>query len=138
MSFRYLLDTSIVSEPALQKPNARILSRLRAEASACAIASPVWHELWYGVNRLPGGRRRQELEAYLSGVVRTSFPILPYDDSAAAWHGAERARLEALGKTPPFVDGQIAAIAFVHGLEVVTNNVKDFRSFKGVSAKKWG
>jgi hypothetical protein len=37
--------------------------------------------------------------------VRRSFPNLPYDEAAATWHGEERARLEALGKPAPLVDG---------------------------------
>ncbi|OFW07357.1 MAG: hypothetical protein A3H96_05110 [Acidobacteria bacterium RIFCSPLOWO2_02_FULL_67_36] len=60
------------------------------------------------------------IEAYLRDVVRASFPNLPYDEAAATWHGEERARLEALGPPAPFVDGQIAAIAHVQGLMLVT------------------
>lgn len=40
-------------------------------------------------------------------------------------------------KPAPIVDGQIAAIAFVNGLELVTDNVKDFRRFKGLGVKSW-
>jgi tRNA(fMet)-specific endonuclease VapC len=64
--------------------------------------------------------------------VRGSFPILPYDEASAAWHGEERARLESLGRTAPFVDGQIAAIAHVHGLTLVTANPRDFATFNGL------
>ena len=46
--------------------------------------------------------------------------ILPYDHVAAAWHGVERARLEAEGTPAPFVDGQIAAIAKRNDLILVT------------------
>jgi predicted nucleic acid-binding protein len=42
--------------------------------------------------------------------------------AAAEWHAAERARLAALGKTPPFVDGQITAIAYANSLTLVTLN----------------
>lgn len=137
MTLRYLLDTNVISEPALRKPNAQVVRKLKAEAATCAIAAPVWHELTYGVKRLPRGKRREELEAYLMDVVNGSFPILAYDAAAAAWHGEERARLERLGKSASFVDGQIAAIAFVHGLELVTDNVRDFRRFKGLGVKSW-
>ena len=137
MKLRYLLDTNILSEPAQQRPNQRIIERLKAETLACATAAPVWHELMYGMKRLPRGKRQEELEAYLTDVVQASFPILSYDQSAAAWHGAERARLEKLGKTVSFVDGQIAAIAIVNGLELVTANAKDFRRFKGLALNGW-
>jgi tRNA(fMet)-specific endonuclease VapC len=69
--------------------------------------------------------------------VHGSFPILPYDEAAATWHGEERARLEALGRPAPFVDGQIAAIAHVHGLVLVTTNDKDFARFKGLPVENW-
>lgn len=137
MSLRYLLDTNVVSEPALRRPSARVLKKLKAEGPRCAIAAPIWHELTYGIRRLPRGKRRKELEAYVNQVVRASFPILPYDEAAAAWHGAERARLEKLGRPSPFVDGQIAAIAFVNGLELVTGNAKDFRRYKELTVTTW-
>ena len=97
----------------------------------------MWHELVYGCNRLPAGKRRATVEACLRSVVRPSFPILPYDEAAAAWHGTERARLEAIGKTPPHVDGQIAAVARQHGLTLVTTNPKDFTAFEGLALVDW-
>ena len=81
-----------------KEPNAALVRRLEKEGADCAIASPVWHELTYGAKRLPAGRRRVALEAYLNDVVGASFPILPYDETAAAWHGTERARLDALDR----------------------------------------
>jgi len=133
----YLLDTSIVSVPISKRPDPVILQRLNEHGPECAIAAPVWHELTYGCQRLPHGKRRVALEAYLREVVQGSFPILPYDEAAAAWHGEQRARLEALGRPAPFVDGQIAAIARVHGLVLATTNDKDFARFKGLKVENW-
>jgi tRNA(fMet)-specific endonuclease VapC len=69
--------------------------------------------------------------------VFASFPVLPYDEAAARWHGFERARLEGLGKPAPYVDGQIAAIAHVNKLILVTVNVKDFAPFKDIDLENW-
>ena len=66
-----------------------------------------------------------------------SFPILPYDEAAATWHGEERARLDALGRPAPLVDGQIAAIANVNGLVLATTNDNDFAGFKGLTVENW-
>jgi tRNA(fMet)-specific endonuclease VapC len=66
------------------------------------------------------------------------MPILPYDADAADWHAAERARLAFAGRVPPFVDGQIAAIAVTRGLTLVTANVADFRPFAGLTVIDWG
>jgi tRNA(fMet)-specific endonuclease VapC len=126
-----------VSAPVSKTPDLSILERLDRDGPECAIAAPVWHELIFGCRRLPKGKRRSALEAYLRDVVHGSFPILPYDEAAAAWHGEERARLESLGHPTPFVDGQIAAIAHVNGLVVVTTNDKDFVRFKGLSVQNW-
>jgi tRNA(fMet)-specific endonuclease VapC len=126
-----------VSAPVSKTPDAAILERLDERGPECAIAAPVWHELTYGCRRLPKGERRAALEAYLRDVVRGSFPILPYDEAAATWHGEERARLEALGRPAPFVDGQIAAIAHVHGLVLATTNDRDFVHFKGLTIENW-
>ena len=134
---RYLLDTSIVSEPVSKKPDPAILERLDKHGSECAIAAPVWHELTYGCRRLPKGKRRTAIEAYLRDAVRVSFPNLPYDEAAASGHGDERARLEALGRPAPFVDGQIAAVAYVTDLVLVTTHEQDFEYFKGLGVENW-
>lgn len=99
-------------------------------------ASVVVHELWHRVLRLPLSRRRRELEAFLLETV-AAIPVLAYDDRAARWHAAERARLAREGRTPAFVDGQIAAVAAVNGATVVTANVGDFDVFGGLTVETW-
>jgi tRNA(fMet)-specific endonuclease VapC len=97
----------------------------------------VWNELTYGCERLESGKRKAELDAYLHDVVLKSFPILSYDQKAATWHALERARQERVGRPGPYVDGQMAAIAYVHDLILVTANVKDFARFKGLAVEDW-
>ena len=137
MTLRYLLDTNTVSAPIAKIPDADIVEQLDIHGHECAIAAPVWHELTYGCRRLPQGRRRAALETYLEEVVRASFPILPYDDVAATWHGHQRARLEARGRPVPYVDGQIAAIAHASNLVLVTVNTRDFSRFTDLRVENW-
>jgi tRNA(fMet)-specific endonuclease VapC len=137
VSLRFLLDTNTLSEPTRPSPNPQILSRLEEHDGELGIAAPSWHELLFGCERLPRSRRRQQLEDYLSSVVPDSFPVLPYDRAAAAWHAAERARLQAIGQTPPFLDGQIAAVAWVNDLVLVTSNGSDFAGFEGLRIVDW-
>ena len=73
----------------------------------------------------------------MESVVLESFPVLDYDREAADWHALERARLSAAGKTPPFVDGQIAAIAYVNQLVLITSNTADFKDFQGLQVRSW-
>ena len=100
-------------------------------------AAPIWHELQYGCWRLPRSRKREVIEVFLVDVVRKNMLILPYDDRGAEWHAKERSRLSLKGKLPAFVDGQIAAIAKVNGLVLVTRNVKDFKLFSGLKTENW-
>jgi len=134
---RYLLDTNAVSEPLRPKPAAGIMRGLRRHEGEIAIPAPVWHELRFGCVRLPPSRRREAIERYLDSVVLASFPVLPYDTEAADRHALERARLAAAGRTPPFVDGQIAAIACVNDLILVTSNTSDFQDFEGLRVQDW-
>lgn len=70
-------------------------------------------------------------------MVAATLPILPYDARAAALHAQERARLGALGRTPPFADGQIAAIAQTNQLILVTFNTAEFADFAGLALEDW-
>ena len=134
---RYLLDTNVLSEPLKREPHSRIIAHLKRYSEALTTAAPVWHELTFGVSRMPASKRRKQFQEYLDTVILGALPILPYDERAAAWHGRERARLEALGKTPSFADGQIAAIAVVNQLTLVTRNADDFRYFEGLRVENW-
>lgn len=134
---RFLLDTNVLSEPALERPNPRVLTKLAQYQGVVATASTALHELVVGATRLPEGKRRQKIEEYIATAVLEGMPILPYDTEAAEWHAAQRARLEAVGSSPSFPDGQIASIAAVHELTLVTRNVSDFKGFTGLQVISW-
>ena len=137
MSLKYLLDTNIVSEPLRPEPQHGVIRKLRRHEEEIAISAVVWHELRFGAERLPASRRRDAIVQYLDEVVLATMPILDYDRAAAEWHARERARLAARGETPPFADGQIAAIAYVNELILVTFNDADFRQFQGLRVLSW-
>ena len=127
----------MVSAPVAKQPNQLVVQKLAQLSLECAIAAPVWHELIYGVRRLPRGKRRTGLTAYLEDVVAPAFPILPYDETAAVWHAQERARLERAGTPAPYVDAQIAAIAQTNGLVLVTGNPDDFTRYEELEVQDW-
>jgi tRNA(fMet)-specific endonuclease VapC len=118
-------------------PDPHVMAMLRRHQHEIVTAAPIWHELRFGCLRLPVSRKRKVIEAYLEDVVWRNLEILPYDEQAAGWHAEERARLTAQGQTPPFVDGQIAAIAKVNGLILVTRNAADFSMFGDLEVQNW-
>ncbi|HEY9630014.1 MAG TPA: type II toxin-antitoxin system VapC family toxin [Coleofasciculaceae cyanobacterium] len=137
MTARYLLDTNILSEPLRPRPNPIVIQRLIDCSEALATASVVYHEICFGYQRLPDSRRRRAIEAYLREEVKSKLVILPYDTEAAEWYAIERARLVSLGRTPPHLDGQIAAIAVINDLILVTNNTSDYADFQNLQLQNW-
>lgn len=134
---RFLLDTNILSEPLRPQPNLTVMQQLIDQSEELATAAVVYHEMLFGLRRLPESKRRQAIAAYLEEEVETKLVILPYDAEAANWHAAERARLVRTGRTPPFLDGQIAAIAVVNELILVTNNTSDYVDFQQLQLQNW-
>lgn len=134
---KYLLDTNIVSEPLRPSPNQKILERLQLHQAEIAVAAIVWHELLFGCYRLPPSAKRTAIETYLNQVIAPTIPILPYDQRAAEWHATARARLTRVGKTPPFADGQIIAIAKTNDLILITLNLADYAAFQDVQIEDW-
>ena len=132
----YLLDSNILSEPTRRHPDGEVRSRLQAYRHEICTAAPILHELRYGVARMADGARKRHLLRYLEQALRP-LAVLPYDGKAALWHAEERARLTAQGRTPPYVDGQIAAIAKTNDLTLVTRNTSDFVHFADLRVENW-
>ena len=137
MALKYLLDTNILSEPVRKTPDAKVVRHIQEAADEIAIAATTWHELLFGVFRMPDSRRRTALEQYLLDTIPPEIPILPYDAQAAAWFAQERARLSKTGLPPSYPDGQIAAVAAANDLILVTRNVSDFVEFSDLKIENW-
>jgi len=134
---KYLLDTNVLSEAMKTVPNKSVLKMFEKWQHEIVTASPVWHELQFGCQRLPRSRKREIIASFLDDIVKRTMLILPYDDRAAEWHARERARLSSKGLTPSFVDGQIAAISVVNGLILVTRTINDFKQFLRLKIENW-
>lgn len=137
MRLRYLFDTNALSELIRPSPDAAFLKKFHAHRLHLAIAATTWNEALFGLHRLPNGKRKDMIAEFLFDVVAKSIPVLPYDAAAAEWHAVERARLQARGRVTSFADGQIAAVAKVNDLVVVTKNITDFEPFEGVDVQGW-
>ncbi len=102
--------------------------------------SPFHHRLLRNTDvGLPAdnAKKRETLKTYIEKVILPNMPLFDYDLKSAEWHATERARLESMGQTPAFVDGQIAAITSSNQLILVTNNVSDFDIFQGLKIENW-
>ena len=123
----YLLDTNVVSELRRAKPHGAVVAWLEGVADAdLHLAAVTLGEIQAGVEitREQDAAKAAEIEAWLELVAGT-FNVLAADGAVfRAWarlmHGAQDRLIE---------DALIAATALVHGLTVVTRNLRDFRPF---------
>jgi len=125
----YLLDTNIVSQFTKLEPDENLMNNLEFHSGTCAISSITWFELLNGVALLPKGKKKEKLNSFLHDYVKPSFPIIPYDDHAAAINADITGKLLPKGNPTPILDTQIASIAIANNMILVTDNKKDFKIF---------
>jgi len=134
---KYLLDTNILSEPVRQQPNDKVMQRFLEYDGQYVTAAVVWHELQYGCELLPDSKRKSQLQTYLLTLQNSGLIILPYDQVAAEWFATHRALLKKRGKMAAYADGEIAAIAAVNNLTLVTRNTDDFQGYNNLILDNW-
>ena len=121
----YLLDTNIVSELRRLRPHAGVINWLQNIADQdLHLSATTLGELQAGVEitREQNAAKAAEIEAWIDQVSET-YNILPLDHRACrVW-----AKLMHRRADPLLEDAMIAATALVHGLTVVTRNVRDFK-----------
>ena len=129
---RYLLDTNVWIQHLKQVTSLVSVRLMRTPAPEIAICSIVWAEMLHGARKYERRTAREQL------VVKTLFPYasLPFDTAAAARYAEIRDSLERRGEVIGPYDLQIAAIALVHNLTVVTNN-GEFRRVDGLKVEDW-
>jgi len=137
LTLKFLLDTNIVSEMVKESPSSLVLERIRLNEKNCAISSVTWHELKFGMCRLPESRKKNKIRKFVNSAVISAFSILPYDKEAADIHADFRGVLKSKGRILPFSDSQIAATALANRLILVTRNVKDFQYVEGLTIENW-
>ena len=133
----YLLDTNIVSEPARPQPDSEVVRRLREYDGLVCMPAIVWHELLYGLARLPDGVNRRRVGSYLYDVVSPSIPVVEYDATAASIHASMRADAESRGASLGFAGGAIAGVARANNLVLVTRNTADFSVIPDLYVEDW-
>ena len=108
------------------RPSPQVIAFL-AQPVEMWLASLVVHEMEFGLQLTPPGRRRERLRADISGLLtRYSDRILPIDRASAEWAARFRADAVQSGRPPDLVDILIAGTAKAHDLAVATRNVRDF------------
>jgi toxin FitB len=136
----FLVDTNVVSEWARPTPDAGVIGWLAgADEEGVFLSVVTLAELRRGVARLPLGRRRARLDAWLRHELPLRFArrILPIDAEIAAAWGDVVAEREQRGRPISTMDAFIAATARVHRLTLVTRNAADFEGSAAPIVNPW-
>jgi predicted nucleic acid-binding protein len=134
-----LLDTNIVSQRIKQVPDEGVMRWLTHLPQQDAFLSVITiQELRTGIELLPAGRKRRNLEAWLNLEIRPHYAgrILTITEDVADTTGKLIAKGQKTGHIPDMADALIAATALVHGLQVATLNRKHFERL-GVALVKF-
>ena len=130
----YLLDSNIVSEIIKPEPDLNVIKKIAEHNSDCAICSPVWQELLFGLYRMPEGINKKYLGKFIKEDIHENFKIKNFTEKAADIQAQLRTKLEQLGKPTQKEDSMIAAIALANHMVLVTRNTKHFAAIQQVSA----
>lgn len=123
----YLLDTNVVSELRKPRPHGAVVAWLQSvDDRDIHLSAVTLGEIQAGIEltREQDPDKAAEIEAWADQVAAVTN-ILPMDTvTFRTW-----ARLMHRRSDTAIEDAMIAATAQVHGLRVVTRNVKDFKPF---------
>lgn len=129
---RFLLDTNIAIalmqglEPAFEMASQHIADGTVA-ISTCSVG-----ELFFGIHAGSQPVREQAAVEELLGAVE----VVDYDEAAAREYGRLRAEMRRIGRVIPPLDTQIAAVAMVNELVVVSAD-KHFALIPNLEVENW-
>ena len=135
-----LLDTNVLSELMRAKPDPNVIAWVDAQRSSDLIISSITvAEILYGIARMPDGKRKDALYVVATAMFEEDFAgnILAFDADAAVHYADLVAASEGRGKIADMADGQIAAIARLHGARIATRNVRHFEEFGVPLVNPW-
>jgi hypothetical protein len=123
----YVLDTNVISELRRTRPHGGVMAWLRnIDDRHIHLSAVSFGEIQAGIERTRDvdPAKAAEIEAW-SDQIAAAYNVLPMDAATfRIWAKLMHRRSDHL-----FEDAMIAATARVHGLQVVTRNVKDFKDF---------
>ena len=134
-----LLDTCVVSEVAKSMPDPAVAAWFEAiPEHDLRLSVLTLGEIRKGAALLEPGQRRDRVEAWLDGLVRTfADRLLPVDQDVALQWGAVCAEGQRSGRRRPPIDALLAATAVRHQLVLATRNTSDFEGTGATLVNPW-
>ena len=129
----YLLDTNHASKlMALEEPLTSRVRDAQAQGHRLGLSTTVLGELYFAVY---ASQRRQENLRRLQGLLEALI-LWPFDERAAEEFGRIQAEQKRKGRPIPPLDAQIATVARVYGLMLLTAD-HHFTFVDGLQVENW-
>jgi predicted nucleic acid-binding protein len=124
-----VLDTNVLSAAMRAAPDPAVTAWFDRQPSESVWTTAVTvFEIRFGLETLPPGPRRQQLEDLFERALREGLEqrILPLDAAAARHAATLAARRQQSGRPVDFRDTLIAGIALARRAQVATRNTRHF------------
>lgn len=124
-----ILDTNVISAIMRPEPEDVVIEWLnRYDLEYLWLTSISIMEIQYGINLLPGGKKKDHLQDAFNLMLLKSFRkrIIEFEENAALATADIAAVNKRSGQNITIQDLQIAGIALAKGATIATRNVKDF------------
>jgi predicted nucleic acid-binding protein len=124
-----ILDTNVVSEMMKASPTARVTKWLASHAHSRIFTTSITQaEIFFGLEIMPHGRKREALHKAASAMFKEKFVnhVLAFDGDASHTFAVIAAARRRTGQPIGLFDCQIAAIARLHGAAIATRDLRDF------------
>lgn len=135
-----VVDTNVISEAMSISPNDVVLRWLSAHSGEELFTTSIsLAEVFYGIELLPIGKRRNTLLASAEAMFIGLFPdrVLGFDEAAARAFSPINADRRLRGKPISLFDAQIAAIVRANGAILATRNISDFEGCRIRLVNPW-
>jgi tRNA(fMet)-specific endonuclease VapC len=129
------LDTNAFSDLMREHPKVDAHLASASPAERVMICSVVRGEIRYGIERLPPGRRRQELEAKATKLFAI-LPCQPVPEAAGDHYATVKLTRERRGLALDENDLWIAATALALGAVLISRD-SDFQQIDGLTVEDW-
>jgi len=124
-----ILDTNVISELMRANADAFVSAWIDDQPLADIYTTSITQaELFYGLELMPSGRRRDQSVLVAEQIIRIDLAnrVLSFDSLAADQYAIIASRRRQMGRPISMPDAQIAAIVIANAAVLVTRNVVDF------------
>lgn len=124
---RYVADTNVISELMKREPCPNVIDWFQDREGQVFLTAVTVKELYFGMLRLPDGKRKRLLEEAITAIVMDcAGQTLAFDAYSGYLCAKLHDRACANGRTPTIEDLMIAATCQRNDAVLATRNTKDF------------